>query len=115
MAVDWSPQIVLLGRAAPAALLGLAIGFERKYRGKSASERSFALPALAVAAFAGPGALLLGPEGPSRVIQDVATGVGFLGARLIFRCKPSDVRGLTTAAGGPPGSAPSSNDDPPRR
>ena len=33
------------------------------------------------------------------MIQGVATGVGFLGAGLIFQRKPTDVRGLTTAAG----------------
>jgi uncharacterized membrane protein YhiD involved in acid resistance len=45
------------------------------------------------------GSLLLGPAGTSRVIQGVVTGVGFLGAGLIFQRKPTDIRGLTTAAG----------------
>ncbi len=46
----------------------------------------------------GVGAEVLGPDGASRVIQGVVTGVGFLGAGLIFRTAPGDVRGLTTAA-----------------
>jgi putative Mg2+ transporter-C (MgtC) family protein len=46
----------------------------------------------------GIGAEVLGPDGASRVIQGVVTGVGFLGAGLIFRRTPGDVRGLTTAA-----------------
>jgi putative Mg2+ transporter-C (MgtC) family protein len=92
-------QFVLLGRVALAALLGFAIGLERESRGKSAGERTFALLAFAAAGFSGLGALLLGAQGTSRVIQGVATGVGFLGAGLIFQRKATDVRGLTTAAG----------------
>lgn len=92
-------QLTMLGRASLGALLGLVIGLEREYRGKAAGERTFALLAFAAAGFSAMGELLLGPEGASRVIQGVATGVGFLGAGLIFRRKPTDIRGLTTAAG----------------
>jgi putative Mg2+ transporter-C (MgtC) family protein len=97
--VDATLQLTLLGRAALGALLGLLIGIEREYRGKAAGERTFALLAFSAAAFSAMGSLLLGPEGTSRVIQGVATGVGFLGAGLIFQRKPTDIRGLTTAAG----------------
>jgi putative Mg2+ transporter-C (MgtC) family protein len=97
--VDPTLQLTLLGRAALGALLGLLIGIEREYRGKAAGERTFALLAFAAAGFAAMGSLLLGPAGTSRVIQGVVTGVGFLGAGLIFQRKPSDIRGLTTAAG----------------
>jgi putative Mg2+ transporter-C (MgtC) family protein len=97
--VDAGLQLTLFGRAALGALLGFAIGIEREARGKSAGERTFALLAFAAAGFSAVGALLLGPQGTSRVIQGVAAGVGFLGAGLIFQRKPTDVRGLTTAAG----------------
>jgi putative Mg2+ transporter-C (MgtC) family protein len=96
--VDASVQLSLLGRASLAALLGFAIGLEREFRGKSAGDRTFALLAFAAAAMTGIGAEVLGPDGASRVIQGVVTGVGFLGAGLIFRRAPGDVRGLTTAA-----------------
>jgi putative Mg2+ transporter-C (MgtC) family protein len=96
--VDASLQLALLGRASLAALLGFAIGLEREFRGKSAGDRTFALLAFAAAAVTGIGAEVLGPDGASRVIQGVVTGVGFLGAGLIFRRAPGDVRGLTTAA-----------------
>jgi putative Mg2+ transporter-C (MgtC) family protein len=99
VAVEVDLQLTLLGRASLGALLGLVIGLEREYRGKAAGERTFALLAFAAAGFSAAGELLLGPEGTSRVIQGVVTGVGFLGAGLIFRRKPSDIRGLTTAAG----------------
>jgi putative Mg2+ transporter-C (MgtC) family protein len=97
--VSGTEQLVLVGRVALAAFLGFAIGLEREYRHKAAGERTFALLAFAAAAFTGLGTMLLGDQATSRVIQGVATGVGFLGAGLIFRRKPGDVRGLTTAAG----------------
>jgi putative Mg2+ transporter-C (MgtC) family protein len=96
--VDLSLQLSLLGRASLAALLGFAIGLEREFRGKSAGDRTFALLAFAAAAVTGIGSEVLGPDGASRVIQGVVTGVGFLGAGLIFRRAPGDVQGLTTAA-----------------
>jgi putative Mg2+ transporter-C (MgtC) family protein len=97
--MDATDQFVLVGRLALAAFLGFAIGLEREYRGKAAGERTFALLALASAAFTGVAALLLGAQATSRVIQGVATGVGFLGAGLIFVRRAGDIRGLTTAAG----------------
>jgi putative Mg2+ transporter-C (MgtC) family protein len=97
--VDVGLQLTLFGRAALAALLGFLIGIEREYRGKSAGERTFALLSFGAAGFAAAGALLLGRQGTSRIIQGVAAGVGFLGAGLIFQRRHTDVRGLTTAAG----------------
>ncbi len=97
--MDTTLELTLFGRAALGALLGLAIGIEREYRGKAAGERTFALLAFAAAAFAAAGALLLGIQGASRVIQGVATGVGFLGGGLIFQRKSTYIHGLTTAAG----------------
>ena len=96
--MDISVQITILERAAIGTALGFLIGLEREYRGKSAGDRTFALLAFAAATITGLGAEILGPDGTSRVIQGVVTGVGFLGAGLIFRRAPGDVRGLTTAA-----------------
>jgi putative Mg2+ transporter-C (MgtC) family protein len=96
--MDVEVQLTLIGRAALGALLGFVIGIEREFRGKSAGDRTFALLAFAAAGFTAAAALLLGRGGASRVIQGVAAGVGFLGAGLIFQRKPTDVRGLTTAA-----------------
>jgi putative Mg2+ transporter-C (MgtC) family protein len=93
-------QLVILGRAALAAGLGFMIGVEREFRGKAAGDRTFALLGFGAAALVAVAAELLTPDGTSRAIQGVATGVGFLGAGLIFRRSPRDVRGLTTAASG---------------
>jgi putative Mg2+ transporter-C (MgtC) family protein len=97
LAVGLDVQVTLLGRAALAALLGFAIGLEREYRHKVAGDRTFALLAFGAAAVTAVGAELLGVNGTSRAIQGVVTGVGFVGAGLIFRSERG-VRGLTTAA-----------------
>ena len=94
-------QAVLIGRIALGAALGYVIGFEREYRGKPAGERTFGLLALGAAGVTGLGVLFF-PLSAEKVIAGVITGVGFLGAGLIFRER--DVEGggqplgLTTAA-----------------
>jgi putative Mg2+ transporter-C (MgtC) family protein len=90
-------QLTLLGRAALGAVLGFAIGVEREYRRKVAGDRTFALLAFGAAAVTAVGSQLLGIDGASRTIQGVVTGVGFVGAGLIFRGQRG-VHGLTTAA-----------------
>ena len=97
--MDIPVQATLIGRIALGAFLGYVIGFEREYRGKSAGERTFGLLALGAAAVTGVGALFF-PESAEKVIAGVITGVGFLGAGLIFREHDTSGQGLglTTAA-----------------
>ena len=93
-------QAVLIGRIALGAALGYAIGFEREYRGKPAGERTFGLLALGAAGVTGLGVLFF-PASAEKVIAGVITGVGFLGAGLIFRDRDLEggqPAGLTTAA-----------------
>jgi putative Mg2+ transporter-C (MgtC) family protein len=87
----------LLGRMALATGLGYAIGFEREWRGKPAGERTFALIALGAAGFTAIGVEGF-PASAEKVIAGVVTGVGFLGAGLIFREATGGILGLTTAA-----------------
>jgi putative Mg2+ transporter-C (MgtC) family protein len=87
----------MLGRMALGALLGYLVGFERESRGKAAGERTFALLALGAAGFTAIGTEMF-PASAEKVIAGVATGVGFLGAGVIFRGDGGMVRGLTTAA-----------------
>src|SRR5207247_7503991 len=79
-----SLQLALFGRVALAAGLGYLIGLERQLRGKAAGDRTFALLAMGAAALVAM-AIELFPLSADRVIQGVATGVGFLGAGVIFR------------------------------
>jgi len=87
----------LLGRMALATGLGYAIGFEREWRGKPAGERTFALIALGAAGFTAIGVEAF-PASAEKVIAGVVTGVGFLGAGLIFREATGGILGLTTAS-----------------
>jgi putative Mg2+ transporter-C (MgtC) family protein len=99
--VRLATQAVLIGRIALGTALGYVIGFEREYRGKSAGERTFGLLALGAAAVTGLGVLFF-PLSAEKVIAGVITGVGFLGAGLIFREREQEgggqPLGLTTAA-----------------
>lgn len=87
---------------------GVLIGFEREVRGKPAGLRTHALVCFAstlltlAAARQGEWAVTFLPGAeivtdPARMAHGILTGVGFLGAGVIFREGPS-VQGLTTAA-----------------
>ncbi len=87
---------------------GGAIGIERSNHGRAAGFRTYALVALgaslAITLGGFPQAILSGEtligrvdSGWTRVMQGVLTGVGFLGAGVIFR-EGFSIRGLTTAA-----------------
>lgn len=82
-----------------AVALGLsaAIGFERQWRNRLAGLRTNTLVALGAASFVTFAALIPGEASPTRVAAQVVSGIGFLGAGLIFR-EGLSVRGLNTAA-----------------
>ena len=93
------------GELGLALLLSALIGLEREMRQKSAGLRTHTLVGVGAALFMliskygfndvlEPGRVILDP---SRVAAQIVTGVGFLGAGLIFVRRDS-VRGLTTAA-----------------
>jgi len=83
-----------------AGLCGLAIGYERKTRGKGAGVRTHMIVALAsslmmiISKF---GFEDVGSDG-SRVAAQIVSGIGFLGAGMIYVHRNS-ISGLTTAAG----------------
>jgi putative Mg2+ transporter-C (MgtC) family protein len=82
-----------------AVALGLSavIGFERQWRNRLAGLRTNTLVALGAATFVIFAALIPGEASPTRVAAQVVSGIGFLGAGLIFR-EGLSVRGLNTAA-----------------
>ena len=94
-----------LGELGLALLLSAVIGFERELRQKDAGLRTHTLVGVGSALF-----MLISKYGftdvlekqmvvldPSRVAAQIVSGIGFLGAGLIFVHRGS-VRGLTTAA-----------------
>jgi len=107
MEVTWwsSTTATELQLLALALVCSAAIGIERQMRRKSAGLRTHVLVAVGSAAFTLVSAF--GFDGidatqvtydPSRIAAQIVSGVGFLGAGVIFMRK-SVVRGLTTAAG----------------
>jgi putative Mg2+ transporter-C (MgtC) family protein len=100
-------ELVIVGRLAGAVVIGAMIGFERTFHGRPAGFRTHALVCLASAL------LMLVTvyqlhwmtevpldtirADPTRMAQGIMTGIGFLGAGVIFK-EGLTVRGLTTAA-----------------
>jgi len=78
------------------AILGVLIGFERQMHGKSIGEKTVALITVGSTLFVLMSPTILGGDN-SRIIAQVVSGIGFLGAGIIFKDGTS-VRGLTTAA-----------------
>ncbi len=99
--IDLWQQGVVIINGAIAAILGSIIGWERDRAGKSAGPRTMALVATASATIVAIGAVLnvTSDSGdPTRALHAVITGIGFLGAGLIFTSKISGTQGVTTAA-----------------
>ena len=99
--VALSQQLLVIVNAALAALLGSAIGWERDRAGKSVGPRTMALVGASAAAIVNIGQILdenakLGD--PTRALHAIMTGIGFLGAGLIFQTRDSGTKGVTTAA-----------------
>ncbi|SFJ03578.1 putative Mg2+ transporter-C (MgtC) family protein [Bosea sp. OK403] len=77
--------------------LGALIGFERQWRQRLAGLRTNTLVALGSAIFVMFAGLVPGDASPTRVAAQVVSGIGFLGAGVIFK-EGLNVRGLNTAA-----------------
>ncbi len=93
-------QVEIVLRLLLALVLGAGIGFQRERMKKPAGLRTHILICLGAALFT-----VISIYGfadsvdPSRVAAGVVTGIGFLGAGVIFRSLKGDVVvGLTTAA-----------------
>ncbi len=83
-----------------AAFLGAALGLERELSGKDPSLRTFALISIGSCLFAMASSETLPDsryDDHFRVAAQVVSGIGFLGAGVIFRSRHR-VHGLTTAA-----------------
>jgi putative Mg2+ transporter-C (MgtC) family protein len=94
MDISTGDELAIIGRLLLAGLLGGLIGLERELRGYPAGIRTIALVALGSCLFTDISRLLGGDD---RVAAQIVTGIGFLGAGVIFR-EGLSVRGITTAA-----------------
>ena len=112
-ATQWQANVLMLLHLLGALLLGLLLGYERAYHGRAAGMRTYALVCMASCGmvillafpqqwYGGSGVAAHGVAAavatdPSRVIQGVVTGIGFLCAGVIMR-EGMNISGLTTAA-----------------
>ena len=106
MALDYI-DLVIVGRVSGAIVIGALIGFERTFHGRPAGFRTHALVCLAstllmiVTVYQGEWMTRVEHDAirtdPTRMAQGIMTGIGFLGAGVIFK-EGLTVRGLTTAA-----------------
>jgi putative Mg2+ transporter-C (MgtC) family protein len=80
-----------------ALLLGAIMGLERQWHQRMAGTRTNALVATAAASFTMIGLVVTDPAGPSRIVGQIITGIGFLGAGVIFK-EGGTIHGLNTAA-----------------
>jgi len=101
-------NVVILLNLLGALMLGLLVGYERTYHGRAAGMRTYGLVCMASAAltivggypnfwYGGNGAVMMAAADPTRIIQGIVTGIGFLGAGVIMR-EGFNISGLTTAA-----------------
>lgn len=88
-------------RLVAATVLGAIVGLQRERTRKPAGLRTHVLVSLATAVFVvSCSSVGMSLDGLSRVIQGLATGIGFIGAGTILKLSQEhQIKGLTTAAG----------------
>ncbi len=80
-----------------AVLCGFIIGFERQWSGKPAGIRTSILICLSAYTFVSIGQFIQPDAGSIRIVGQIVTGVGFLGAGVII-AREGLVQGVTSAA-----------------
>jgi putative Mg2+ transporter-C (MgtC) family protein len=98
---DANEAVRVVIRLSAALIAGGVIGYQRERAGKAAGLRTHMLVALGTTLFVIAGAEVgMAQDAMSRVVQGLATGIGFLGAGAILKIEDDrSIRGLTTAAG----------------
>jgi len=87
------PASDLLAHISAGFGLSYALGFERQLRGSVAGNRTFALVGTSAAAITA-----VAHTTSPQAIAGVVTGIGFIGAGVLFRGRTGSVHGVTTAA-----------------
>jgi putative Mg2+ transporter-C (MgtC) family protein len=81
-----------------AALWGGIVGLEREYRSKSAGFRTMIMISLGSCFFTIMSLKIGTDASHDRIASNILTGIGFLGAGVIFRGTETRISGITTAA-----------------
>lgn len=98
--VDIQTELAIILHLIISVLLGGLIGYDRERDGNNAGIRTYAAVCLGATVFTSVANHLYGDPGSvSRIIANIITGIGFLGAGIIFRGdQKTGVQGLTSAA-----------------
>jgi len=98
---DARQAVRVIIRLLAALVAGAIIGYQRERAGKAAGLRTHMLVSMGTAMFVLAAAENgMQQDAISRVVQGLATGIGFLGAGAILKLESERrIRGLTTAAG----------------
>jgi len=97
--MDISTELTLLPRLLIATVLGGIIGYEREIHGRAAGIRTYAAVSLGAAMFTIINAHVPNLSDHTRIVSNIVTGIGFIGAGIIFRDAGNGlITGLTTAA-----------------
>ena len=99
---SFQDQLTIALRVAVVAILAGLIGWERDRAGKAAGTRTMALVGISATLIVAIGEVLntnMNLGDPTRALHAVVTGIGFLGAGLIFTTgKSNEIQGVTTSA-----------------
>lgn len=97
-----SIQLAIVAKVLLSGILAAGIGWERDRAGKAAGTRTMALVGISATVIVAVGDVLnttLNLGDPTRALHAVVTGIGFLGAGLIFTTgKSNEIQGVTTSA-----------------
>jgi len=92
-------EVEMTVRVVYAAVLGLLIGIQRRGGNTGAGMRTFSLICMGSALFTTVGITAFPPgTDTSRMAAQIVTGMGFIGAGVIWRQREEAIHGITTAA-----------------
>ncbi len=90
-------ELIFVGKLVLATFLGGLVGFEREIRGKAAGLRTYAAVSMGACAFSLISSFGSTDGDPTRIAAQIVSGIGFLGAGVIW-LSGDHTKGLTTAA-----------------
>ncbi|MDI3319626.1 MgtC/SapB family protein [Pinibacter soli] len=91
------PWQEILEKVIFAIIFGGIIGAEREYRSKSAGLRTMVLICVGATVFTMMSMVIGAPNSPDRIASNIVTGIGFVGAGVIYKME-NRLSGITTAA-----------------
>ncbi len=97
--MDIKIELIIVAQLIVAIILGGIIGLERERHGNSAGIRTYAAVTLGAALFTLIGIHTTDITAAGRIVSNIVTGIGFLGAGIIYKNDDKGLtQGLTTAS-----------------